>query len=53
MLTDILFPTELQLRVDRIEMEKDTVNMSITSTNGQSIFLTFGHEFGQNNLLGV
>jgi transposase len=37
MLTDVLFPAELQLRVDRVEMEKDTVNISVTSTNGRSI----------------
>ncbi len=37
MLTDMLFPAELQLRVDRIEMEQDTVNISLTSTNGRSI----------------
>ena len=37
MLTDVLFPAELQLRVDRIEMEQDTVNISLTSTNGESI----------------
>lgn len=37
MLTDVLFPAELQLRVDRIEMVQDTVNISVTSTNGRSI----------------
>jgi len=37
MLTDVLFPTKLQLRVDRIEMEKNAVNISVTSTNGRSI----------------
>ena len=37
MLTDVLFPAELQLRVDRIEMEKDAVNISVTSTNGRSV----------------
>jgi len=37
MLTDVLFPAELQLRVDRIEVEKDTVNICVTSTNGQSV----------------
>jgi hypothetical protein len=25
MLTDVLFPAELQLRVDRIEMENETI----------------------------
>jgi transposase len=37
MLTDVLFPAEPQLRVDRVEMEKETVNISVTSTNGRSI----------------
>jgi len=37
MLTDVLFPAELQLRVDRIEMEQDTVDISLTSANGRSI----------------
>jgi transposase len=37
MLTNVLFPAELQLRVDRIEMEQDTVNISITSTNGRNV----------------
>ena len=36
MLTDVLFPAELQLRVDGIEMEKNTVNISVASTNGRS-----------------
>ena len=34
MLTDVLFPAELQLRVDRIEMENETINICITSANG-------------------
>jgi transposase len=37
MLTEVLFPDELQLHVDRIEIEKDTVNICVTSTNGQSV----------------
>jgi transposase len=37
MLTDVLFPTELQLHIDGIEMEEDTVNISVASTNGRSI----------------
>ena len=37
MLTDVLFPAELRLCVDRIEMEKNAVNISVTSTNGQSV----------------
>jgi len=37
MLTDVLFPAELQLRVDGIEMEQDIVNISVTSTNGRSV----------------
>jgi transposase len=37
MITNVLFPAELQLHVDRIEMEEDTVNISITSTNGRSV----------------
>jgi len=37
MFTDVLFPAELQLRVDGIEMEKNTVNISVASTNGRSI----------------
>ncbi len=37
MLTDVLFPAELQLRVDGVEMEKNTVNISVASTNGRSI----------------
>ncbi len=37
MLTDVLFPAELQLHVDGIEMEKNTVNISVASTNGRSI----------------
>ncbi len=37
MLTDVLFPAKLQLCVDRIEMEKNAVNISVTSTNGGSI----------------
>ena len=37
MLTDVLFPAELQLHVDRIEMEENTINISVTSTNGRSI----------------
>jgi transposase len=37
MLTDVLFPTELQLRVDRIEMENETISICITSANGQSV----------------
>ena len=37
MLINVLFPTELQLRVDSAEMEKDTVNISITSTNRRSV----------------
>ena len=36
MLTDVLFPAELQLRVDGVEMDKNTVNISVTSTNGRS-----------------
>ena len=37
MLTDVLFPAELQLHVDGIEMERNTVNISVASTNGRSI----------------
>ena len=37
MLTDVLFLAELQLRVDGVEMEKNTVNISVASTNGRSI----------------
>jgi len=37
MLTNVLFPVESQLRIDSVEMEKDTVNISITSTNGRSV----------------
>jgi transposase len=37
MLTDVLFPAELQLRVDGIEMEKNVVNISVTSTNKRSV----------------
>ena len=37
MITNVLFPAELQLRVDRIEMEKNAVNISVTSTNGRSV----------------
>ena len=37
MLTDVLFPDELQLRVDDVEMENETMSISVTSTNGQSI----------------
>ena len=37
MLTDVLFPAELQLHVDGIAMEKNTVNISVASTNGRSI----------------
>ncbi len=37
MLTDVLFPAELQLRVDGVEMEKNTVNIMVASTNGRSI----------------
>jgi len=37
MLTDELFPAELQLRVDRIEMEENAVNISVTSTNERSV----------------
>ncbi len=37
MLTDVLFPDELQLRVDSIEMEQDTINISVTSTNGRNV----------------
>ena len=37
MLTDVLFPAELQLRVDRIEMENETIMICITSVNGRSI----------------
>ncbi len=37
MLTDVLFPAELQLRVDGVEMEKNTVNISVASTNGRSV----------------
>ena len=37
MLTDVLFPAELQLHVHRIEMEKDTVNILVTSRNGRSV----------------
>ena len=36
MLTDVLFPAELQLRVDGVEMEKNTVNILVASTNGRS-----------------
>ncbi|MFC1715568.1 ISL3 family transposase [Candidatus Poribacteria bacterium] len=36
MLTDVLFPAELQLRVDGVEMEKNTVNIMVASTNGRS-----------------
>jgi transposase len=37
MLTDVLFPAALQLHVDGIEMEKDTVNILVTSRNGRSV----------------
>ena len=37
MLTDVLFPAELQLRVDGVEMDNNTVNISVASTNGRSI----------------
>jgi transposase len=37
MLTDILFPAELQLRVDGVEMDNNTVNISVASTNGRSV----------------
>ena len=37
MLTDVLFPAKLQLRVDRIEMEKNAVNISVTSINGRNV----------------
>jgi len=37
MLTDVLFPAELQLRVDGVEMEKNTVNISVASINGWSV----------------
>ena len=37
MLTDVLFPAESQLHIDGIEMEKNTVNISVASTNGRSI----------------
>jgi len=37
MLADVLFPAELQLRVDGVEMEKNTVNISVASTNGRSV----------------
>ena len=37
MLTDVLFPAELQLRVDRIKMENETISIYITSANGRSI----------------
>jgi transposase len=37
MLTDVLFPAELQLRVNMIEIEKDTVNIWVTSANGRSV----------------
>ena len=37
MLTDVLFPAKLQLCVDRIEMEKNGINISVTSTNRRSI----------------
>jgi len=36
MLTDVLFPAELQLRVDGVEMEKNIVNIMVASTNGRS-----------------
>ena len=38
MLADVLFPDELQLHVDRIEMEQDTVeDIYVTSAKGRSI----------------
>ncbi|MHA2313308.1 MAG: ISL3 family transposase, partial [Candidatus Thorarchaeota archaeon] len=37
MLTDVLFPDELQLRVDGVEMENEIINISVTSTNGQNV----------------
>ena len=37
MLTDVIFPAELQLRIDGVEMEKDTVNIWLTSTNVWSV----------------
>ncbi len=37
MLTDVLFPAELQLHIDGIEMEENTVNISVASTNWRSI----------------
>ena len=37
MLTDMLFPAELQLRVDGVEMRNETIDISVTSRNGQCI----------------
>ena len=37
MLTDVLFPAELQLRVDGVEMKNETIDISVTSRNGQCI----------------
>jgi transposase len=37
MLTDVLFPAKLQLSVDKVEMEKNAVNISVTSTNRRNI----------------
>jgi len=37
MLTDVLFPAELQLRVDGIEMENETISIWLSSANGRSI----------------
>jgi len=37
MVTDVLFPAKLRLRVDGVEIDMDTVKISITSTNGQNV----------------
>jgi transposase len=37
MLTDVLFPAELRLRVDKVEIEEGIVNILVTSTNGRNI----------------
>ena len=37
MLTNVLFPAELQLRVDGIEMKNEIIDISVTSRNGQCI----------------
>lgn len=37
MLTDILWPDESQFCIDKVEMENETIMMSITATNEKGI----------------